>query len=91
MALTLNPPPNPSPSPSPNINPNPKPDPNPNPGPGDPGGGVLPGFRDTDPLLLRRLSPGLRSGAVPYAEAWLRDNGVDVCEEWAVPPPAGVT
>merc|ERR1740124_128592 len=40
--------------------------------PGDPGGGVLPGFRDTDPLFFRERLRGLRSGAVPYAEAWLR-------------------
>ena len=28
---------------------------------------------------------------MPYAENWLRKSGVDVCEEWAVPPPAGST
>ena len=63
--------------------------------PGDPGAGVLPGFRDTSSwrVFLRRgsLRRGHTGGAVRYASEWLERHGVDVCEEWAVPPPAGAT
>ena len=60
--------------------------------PGDPGAGVLPGLRDTDPST--RSLPWWRvggGGAVRYATKWLEARGVDVCEEWAVPPPMGAT